>query len=66
MYQELAVSEGAPKTVKGWYDLITKVLPKVNEHLRARTQSREGDKAGRVLSLKAKGMSRAERKKSTP
>lgn len=66
LYQELAASEGAPKTVTGWHDLITKVLPKVNEHVRARTRSREGDRAGRVLPLKAKGTSRAEGKKSTP
>ncbi|MFQ5802064.1 MAG: helix-turn-helix domain-containing protein [Candidatus Methylomirabilales bacterium] len=66
LYQELAVSEGAPKTARGWHDLITQVLPKVNEHVRARARSREGDKAGRVLPLKAKGRSRAEDKESTP
>lgn len=65
LYQELASNEGAPKTVTGWHDLITKVLPRVNEHLRARARGREVDRAGRVLPLKAKGTSRAEEKEST-
>lgn len=61
LYQELAVSEGAPKTVAAWRDLITKVLPKVNEHLKARPRSRDGEKSGRIFPLK-----KAEEKESIP
>ncbi|MFQ5988287.1 MAG: helix-turn-helix domain-containing protein [Candidatus Methylomirabilales bacterium] len=63
MYQELASTEGAPKTVIGWRDLITKVLPKVTEHLRGRPRSREVDKSGRVLPLKTQGTPRTEEKR---
>lgn len=67
LYQELADSEGAPKTVVGWHDLITKLLPTVNEHVRARPRSREGEKSGRVFPLKKPGrMSRVEDEESIP
>ena len=68
LYQELAVSEGAPKTVAAWRDFIIKLLPTVNEHLRARPRSREAQKAGRVFPLKAQGMPEAgeEEKESVP
>ena len=62
LYRELATTEGAPKTVMGWRDLITKVLPRVHEHLRGRSRSREVDKSGRILPLKTQGTRRTEEK----
>ena len=63
LYRELAATEGSPTTVIGWRDLITKVLPRVHEHLRARPRSREVDKAGRILPLKTRGTPRTEEKR---
>jgi transcriptional regulator with XRE-family HTH domain len=62
LYQEIATSDGAPKTVRGWHDLITQVLPKITEHLRAKRRSQGGDRLRRVLPLKAPGTSQAEEK----
>lgn len=60
LYQEIAASHGAPKTVQGWHDLITQVLPKITEHLRARPRS-QGTARVRRLPLQAPRVSEAER-----
>lgn len=60
LYEELALSEGAPKSVKGWHDLITKVLPRIREHLRERRRSHDSDRPARVFPLKGQGPSHAE------
>ncbi|MFQ5962039.1 MAG: helix-turn-helix domain-containing protein [Candidatus Methylomirabilales bacterium] len=65
LYQEIATSEGAPKTVKGWHDFITQVLPKISEYLRAKPRSQGGDRPRRVLPLKTPGMSQKEGKEPT-
>lgn len=65
LYQEIATSDGAPKTVKEWRDLITQVLPKITEHLRAKSRSHRGDRPRRVLPLKTPGMSQTEGKEPT-
>jgi transcriptional regulator with XRE-family HTH domain len=66
LYQEVATSEGAPKTVKGWHNFITQVLPTISKYLRAKPQSSQGgDRPRRVLPLKTPGMSQAEGKDPT-
>jgi transcriptional regulator with XRE-family HTH domain len=65
LYQEVAASDGAPKTVEGWHDLITQVLPKVAAHIRAKPRSQGGDRSRRVLSLQTPGISQAEGKDPT-
>lgn len=66
LYQEVATSEGAPRTVKGWHDFITQVLPKISEYLRTKPRSSQGgDRPRRVLPLKTPGMSQAEGKDPT-
>lgn len=57
LYQHIATSEGAPKTVMGWHDLITQVLPKITDHLRAKSRGREVERSRRILRLKAPGIS---------
>lgn len=60
LYQEIAASQGAPKTVQGWHDLIVQVLPKITEHLRSKPRSSGGTRVRRVLPLQAPGVSRSE------
>ncbi|MFQ5846440.1 MAG: helix-turn-helix domain-containing protein [Candidatus Methylomirabilales bacterium] len=65
LYYELATTDGAPKTVAAWHDLIKKVLPKITEHLRAKPRSPGRDRARRVLQLKAAGIPLTEPHEST-
>lgn len=65
LYQELALSDGAPKTIKGWNDLITTVLPRITAHFKAKRRGHEGDRPGRVLPLKGQGATRAEEKEQS-
>ena len=66
MYQEVAMSDGAPKSATGWHDLITKVLPKVTGHLRPVLRSSRGRRSSRILPLNVPRLhaTRPKRKKS--
>ena len=52
MYQELAATQGAPKSVEGWHEFITEFLPKITEHLRANPRTQGSDRSHKVFPLK--------------
>jgi transcriptional regulator with XRE-family HTH domain len=63
MYEELVSLDGAPKSVAGWRDFITKLLPKISAHLRADSRLREGDRPGKVFPLRGPDTERKKRRR---
>jgi transcriptional regulator with XRE-family HTH domain len=65
LYQELAQSDGAPTSVKGWQALITDLLPRVTGHLRTGRRSERSEKASHVLPMNVRRGRIVKKPKST-
>lgn len=63
MYEELGSLDGAPKSVTGWRDFITQLLPKISEHLRTGSRLHGGGHARKVFRLKRPEMRPGGRKR---
>lgn len=63
LYEELGSLDGAPKSVTGWRDFITQLLPKISEHLRTNPPLQGGGRPRRVFPLKRPEMPTGGRKR---
>lgn len=63
MYEDLGSLDGAPKSVTGWREFITQLLPKISEHLRTGPRLHGGGRPRKVFPLKRPEMPPGGRKR---